>query len=137
MTDSSIGEEIRAFFDQYTDAFNSFDGKQIAALYYMPTVTMRGDGSIHCLQSREDLASFFQRVVDTYRKEGYSDGNLMNFEILAIGGLSALATMDWVMRRQDGSVIRKWRQSYNVARTPTGWKILVSTFHVASPSAAA
>lgn len=137
MSDSSLAAEVRAFFDQYNEAFASFDGKRIAALYYMPTVTMRGDGSIHCLQSSEDLASFFQGVVDTYRKDGYSDGNFKNFEALAIGGLSALATMDWELLRQDGSVIKSWRQSYNVVRTPEGWRILVSTFHVAKPSAAA
>ena len=137
MTDSLLTTEVRTFFEQYSDAFASFDGKAIAALYYMPTVTMRGDGSIHCLQSREDLASFFQGVVDTYRKDGYSGGSFKNFEVLAIGGLSALATMDWEMLRHDGSLIRRWRQSYNVVSTAGGWKILVSTFHVASVGAAA
>jgi len=135
MTNPSLATEVKAFFVQYNEVFATFDGKQVAALYYMPTVTMRGDGSIHCLRSQEDLAAFFQGVIDTYRKDGYAGSNLKNLEVLPIGDLSALATMDWEMLRQDGSLIRRWRQSYNVVRTPAGWRILVSTFHVTRSAA--
>ena len=130
MTDSALTEEIRGFFENYAKAFDSIDGNRIAALYYMPTVTMRGDGSIHCLQSRDDLGRFFQRVADTYYRDGYRSGSFTNLQVVPIGGRSALATMDWELRRADGSVLRQWRQSYNVVRVPNGWQILVSTFHV-------
>ena len=123
-------EEIRRFFEQYTKAFDSIDGTRIAALYHIPTVTMRGDGSIHCLQSREELARFFQSVAETYSREGYRSGSFKNLQVIPIGGRSALATLQWELRREDGNVIREWRQSYNVVRTPGGWRILVSTFHV-------
>jgi hypothetical protein len=135
MNDKSLATEVRAFFERYNKAFLSFDGKHVAALYYEPTVTMRGDGSIHCLRSHGELASFFQGVIDTYRKDGYADSNLKNFEVQPIGDLSALATMDWEMLRQDGSLIRRWRQSYNVVRAPGGWRILVATFHVSRTAA--
>src|SRR5437016_1011204 len=39
--------ENSAFLNQYDEAFTTFDGDQIAALYCIPTITMRGDGSIH------------------------------------------------------------------------------------------
>lgn len=130
MADTALTEEIRGFFEQYAKAFDSIDGNRIAALYYIPTVTMRGDGSIHCLQSREELARFFQEVADTYHREGYRSGSFKNLQVMPIGARSALATMNWELRRADGSVIREWRQSYNVIRGPGGWRILVSTFHV-------
>ena len=130
MTDSALTEEIRGFFENYAKAFDSIDGNRIAALYYVPTVTMRGDGSIHCLQSRDDLARFFQGVADTYYRDGYRSGSFTNLQVVPIGGRSALATMDWELRRADGSVIREWRQSYNVVRVSDGWQILLSTFHV-------
>jgi hypothetical protein len=129
MTDTAITDEVRGFFEEYTQAFDSIDGNRIAALYHTPTVTMRGDASIHCLQSREELARFFQGVADTYYKEGYRGGSFKNLEVVPIGGRSALATLDWELRRGDGSVIREWRQSYNVVRVGSGWQILVSTFH--------
>lgn len=96
---------------------------------------MRGDGSIHCLTSHDELASFFQGVIDAYRKDGYTDSSFENFEVQPIGALSALATMDWAMLRRDGSVIRRWRQSYNVVGTAAGRRILVSTFHVTRAAA--
>jgi hypothetical protein len=49
--------------------------------------------------------------------------------VVPIGALSALATMDWEMLREDGTVIRRWRQSYNLLRVETEWRILASTFH--------
>jgi hypothetical protein len=135
MTNPSLATEVRALFEEYSEAFASFDGKQVAMLYYIPTITMRGDGSIHCLRSDKELAVFFQGVIDTYRRDGYIGSNIKNFEVLPIGDLSALATMDWEMLRQDKSLIRRWRQSYNVVRTPAGWRILVATFHVAQAAA--
>ena len=130
MTDSELTSDVRAFFESYQDAFDSIDGQRIAALYHIPTVTMRGDGSIHSLQSREELARFFQGVADNYQKDGYAGGRFDELQVSPIGGRSALATMDWQMLRRDGSLIREWRQSYNLVREGSGWQILVSTFHV-------
>jgi hypothetical protein len=130
MADAALSEEVRGFFEQYTKAFDSIDGNRIAALYYIPTVTMRGDGSIHCLQSRAELSRFFQSVADTYARDGYRSGSFKNLQAVPIGGRSALATMDWELRRGDGSIIREWRQSYNLVRVDSVWQILVSTFHV-------
>jgi hypothetical protein len=130
MSKRTLVSEIQAFFEEYTAAFETFDGNRIAALYHAPTVTMRGDGSIHCLQTREELAKFFQGVADTYYKDGYRTGTFNNLQALPIGERSALATMDWDQRRGDGTLIKEWRQSYNVVLIDDGWQILVSTFHV-------
>ncbi|MCD6044159.1 MAG: hypothetical protein K0R40_3762 [Burkholderiales bacterium] len=34
------------------------------------------------------------------------------------------------MRRDDGSAIRRWRQSYNLVAAEGGLRILASTFHL-------
>jgi len=126
----TLASDLNSFFEQYNEAFASIDGRRIAALYHVPTVTMRADGSIHCLQSGEELARFFQGVAETYRRDGYRKGRFRNLEAVPIGGRSALATMDWELLRDDDSVIRAWRQSYNVVRVGSAWQILVSTFHL-------
>jgi hypothetical protein len=124
--------EISDFFDrQYNEAWQ-FDGDRIASLYHAPTVSMRGDGSIHCLQSHEELTRFFQGVLDTYKREGRASTAMQDLTVVPIGVRSALATMTWKMLRADGSTIREWRQSYNIVRLAEGWRILVSTFHLAS-----
>jgi hypothetical protein len=125
-----LNDEVNAFLKSYNTAFASIDGARIAALYHSPCVTLRGDGSIHCLTSK-DLESFFQGVADTYYREGFRNGRFKIVEVVPIGGRSALVTVDWELLRDDASVIRGWRQSYNLVRVQkTGWQILVSTFHV-------
>jgi predicted ester cyclase len=82
MANQHLTEEVRGFCDAYNRAFASINGGRIAALYYVPTVTMRADGSIHCLQSREELARFFQNVADTHHREGYRDGRFQILEVI-------------------------------------------------------
>ena len=124
--------EMSAFLNHYNETFATYDGDQIAQLYCVPTVTMRGDGSIHCFQSREEIARFFQGVVDTYRGEGAIGGTMHDLEVIAMGERGALATVTWKNLRPDGSLARQWRQSYNVVRFAEGWRILATTFHVSA-----
>ena len=107
----ALASEIQAFFDLYNEAFTSIDGKRIAALYHAPTLTVRGDGSIHCFRSVEELEPFFQGVADSYRRDGYQSSTLHDLAVVAIGQQSALATLTWKLLRADGSVIKEWRQS--------------------------
>jgi hypothetical protein len=131
MTDQILTEEVRRFFQTYVTTFASIDGAAIAKLYHAPCVTVRGDGSVICLQTREELQAFFQKVADGYYREGFRSGPFANLEVVAIGTRSALASLDWEMLREDKTVIRRWRQSYNLLRVESEWKILASTFHQA------
>ena len=137
MTSSELRSDVRAFLDEYNEAFASIDGHRIAALYHLPALTVRGDGSIHCLQSREELARFFQGVAHTYQRDGYVGGHFDDLQVIPIGDRSALVTLCWKILRGDGSLIREWRQSYNLVHVVSGWRILVSTFHlpIAVPAA--
>jgi hypothetical protein len=127
--------EMSDFFGrQYNEAWK-VDGGEIARLYCVPTITVRGDGSIHCLQSREELARFFQGVLDTYKGQGLASTNMYELMVVPIGDRSALASMTWRAFDAEGSPIREWRQSYNVIRLADGWRILVSTFHLTAAPA--
>ena len=128
----ALEAEVSAFLNQYLETFVTYDRDQIAELYCVPSITMRGDGSIHCFQSREEIARFFQGVADTYQSEGATAGTMHDPEVVLIGERSALATVTWKNLRDDGSVARQWRQSYNVVRFAEGWRILVSTFHLSA-----
>lgn len=76
----------RALLEEYGRAFDSTDGARVAALCHEPWITMRGDGSIHCLQSREGLARFFQGVADTCYRDGYRSSRFSNLGVTPIGG---------------------------------------------------
>jgi hypothetical protein len=129
MTDQALVEEVRRFFETYANTFASIDGAAIAKLYHSPCVTVRGDGSVLCLQTRDEVQAFFQKVADGYSREGFHGGPFANLDVVAIGTRSALATLDWEMLREDKTLIRRWRQSYNLLRVGTEWRILASTFH--------
>ena len=129
MTDQALAEEVRGFFETYANTFASIDGAAIAKVYHAPCVTVRGDVSVLCLQTGEEVQAFFQKVADGYYREGFRGGPFANLNVLPIGTRSALATLDWEMLREDRTVIRRWRQSYNLLRVGTEWRILASTFH--------
>jgi hypothetical protein len=111
MTANSLIAEISSYYKAYADAFHARSGTQIADFYCTPCISMRGDASIHCFQSRRS--------------------EIKNLEAVPIGGRSLLASMDWVFYRGDGTLLKEWRQSYNLVRIDGRWRILLSTFHVA------
>ncbi len=126
---TAIELKMAAFLNQYNETFTTFDGDQIAGFYCVPTITMRGAGSIHAFQSREEIARFFQGVADTYKGEGTKAATLHDLVAVPVGERSALGTLTWKNLRADGSLAREWRQSYNVVRFSEGWRILAATFH--------
>src|SRR5262245_62110435 len=129
MANQTLTAEIRTFVENYIAAFDAADGPAIAALYHLPCLTVRGDGSVHCFQDKETARSFFKKVADTYHQDGCRRSRYFDLEVAPIGARSALATLTWEQLREDGSSIRRWRQSYNLLRDDKAWKILTSTFH--------
>src|SRR5580693_8052550 len=102
MSEQSLSDQINKFFKDYHRTFNGADGAAIAMFYHVPSVTLRGDGSTHCFQSRDELASFFRGVAEGYNREGNSGaGGFYDLTVQPIGGRSALATMEWKLLRAD------------------------------------
>ena len=131
MVTSSLITELDSLFQAYAEGFHAIDGARIADFFYAPCLTVRGDGSIHCFQSRAEIATFFHAVADTYYKEGMRRSEFKNLEVVPIGGRALLATGQWMFTREDGTLFKQWRQSYNLVRVDGTWRILLSTFHVA------
>jgi len=130
MNARSLPGEIAGFFDDFVEAFGSFSGARIATRYLVPGVAVRGDGSIQCLQSRPEVERFFQAAVDAYHRDGCRGIRFKDLDVVAMGGRSVLGTVTWELLREEGSVLRQWRQSYNLVRVEAGWQILASTYHV-------
>ena len=130
MSEQAQSDQINKFFEDYVRTFDERDGATISMFYHVPSLTMRADMSTHCFQSREEVATFFQAVSDSYAREGNEGGRFRNLVVQSIGARSALATLEWQLMRLDGTVVREWRQSYNVIRPDDRWQIFVSTIHV-------
>ncbi len=130
MAERSLLGEIRQFLSAYNEAFLIPDGATIARFYHSPCITVRGDGSVHCFQSREEIEKFFGGVAAKYKSDGLHGGDFYDLSVLEIGSRSVLATVRWQQWREDKSLLREWKQSYNLLRIDDGWQILTSTFHL-------
>lgn len=128
MPDQTQAEEIRKLFDDYTRTWEAGDWNSVALLYSVPSVSMRGDGSIVCFQSRKELQEFFEGVASTRGELGPSRHQILTIQ--PIGARSVLATLNWQNFLIDGRPASEWRQSYNLVRIDGQWQIFVSTFHL-------
>ena len=124
-------DAVKKFLADYIDAFLSSDGALIASMYNVPSVTVRADGSIYAFDTQDELQSFFQGLADTYSKAGSRGWRYQGLHVEALGAKSAIATLDWEMQREDGSSIRRWRQTYNFVLGDGRARILASTIHLA------
>ncbi len=55
MATGALRDAVGEFFDRFVEAFGSFSGPRVAALYHVPGIALRGDGSIQGLQSRAEV----------------------------------------------------------------------------------
>jgi hypothetical protein len=131
MVTDPLVAQIGSYFRAYGDGFHARSGAQIADFFSVPCISIRGGAAMHWLQSRAEIEKFFQGVADAYYEEGLRRSEIKNLELVPIGGRSLLASMDWVFYRGDGTLLKQWRQSYNLLRVDDRWKIVLSTFHVA------
>jgi hypothetical protein len=130
MNAPALRDEVARFFDDFVEAFGSFSGARIATRYAVPGVALRGDGSIQYLQSRAEVERFFQAAVDSYRRDGCRGIRFTALDVVPLGGRSVLGTVTWELLREDESVLKRWRQSYNLVRLGGAWQILASTYHL-------
>jgi len=94
MSEQSQSDQINKFFEDYVRTFDGRDGTAISMFYHVPSLTMRADRSTHCFQSRDEMATFFQAVTDSYAREGNEGGRFSNLVVQSIGGRSALVTLE-------------------------------------------
>ena len=124
------GDEVVRFFDRFVEAFRLFSGARVASLYLVPGVALRGDGSIEAVQSRADIERFFQAALDGYYRGGCRAARFRDLEVVPMGGRSVLGTVTWELLGEDGSLVKVWRQSYNLVLLEEGWQVLASTYHL-------
>jgi hypothetical protein len=125
-----ITSQVSKLFSDYTRLFDARDGAAIATYYNALSISMRSDASVHVFHSHQEVRDFFQGVADKYYAEGQRGSRFVDLDVKPMGSKSVLATLEWQMLREDGSIIRKWRQSYNLIHPADRWLILASTAHI-------
>ncbi len=119
----------RTFFDEFVDAFRSFDGEVIARRYLVPYLAFHDAASMQVFVSADDIAAYFQRIVDEYHARGCRACRYKDMSVVALGAGCAVGTVTWELLAQDQSVISAWRESYNLCEAEGRYKVYASTDH--------
>ena len=117
------------FFKRYQFEFDQQNWVSFAALFHEPAMSVRADGSVMVIATREDGARLYESVSTAWGAEGYARFEMENFEMLTLGQDSRLVSFDWLMLSEHGELIRLWRQSYQLIRPQGAWQVFTSTFH--------
>jgi hypothetical protein len=122
-------QDMIDFFKRYQSEFDQQNWASFAALFHEPAMSVRADGSVMVIPTHADGARLYESVSSAWRGEGYARFEMENFEMLALGQDSRLVSFDWLMLSNQGELIRRWRQSYQLIRPQGAWQVFTSTFH--------
>lgn len=122
-------QQVREFLDDYIASFADLRGVNMAGLYSLPSVMTRADGSVYGFTSSEEARTTLARVTQAYWEQGARFWRFDSLATVPIGSRSVLATVEWHMLSADGSVLKRWRHSYNLIDTPLGLRILAATYN--------
>ena len=121
----------RAFFEEFVDAFRSFNGTTIAERYLAPYLAFHTDGSAQVFMSSAETGAYFQRIVDEYHARGCRSCRYKDLAVVPLGKSCALGTVTWELLAEDLSVVSAWRESYNLCLVEGRFMVFTSTDHAA------
>jgi hypothetical protein len=117
------------FFERYHFEFDRQNWSAFAALFHEPAMSVRADGSVMFIPTHLEGEHLYESVAAVWRAQGYAWFERQDFEVLELGQDSRLVSFDWLMLAENGALIRRWRQSYQLIRTQEFWQVFSSTFH--------
>jgi len=126
-------DDLQTLIERYRAAWEKIvretgDVDEVNQFFHLPCIFVGADGSISLFGTAEDISTFHRPRLDSFREGCVKKPKTKAFEAVSLGTRSALVSVTWEQCREDDSIERTWRHSYNTIKTDTGWKILVSTF---------
>lgn len=125
----ALRAEVTQFFDAFVAAFATFDGAVVAERYAPAFIAVHADGSLDSFTASVDIARYFQRFLDRYRADGCRSCGYRGLDVVPIGDACVLATVTWELFDGSGALVSTWRESYNLARAPSGLLVFASVDH--------
>lgn len=122
--------ELREFFDRYGASFTQ-TAADVAEFYQAPSMTAR-QGQVRLNATREDVTAFFDAVLQQYRAQGVTQGDMLHFAWTPLGVRAIAATITWSYKDSTDQTRWEWTFTYNLYHGADGWKILVQTLHDAA-----
>lgn len=129
MAKKNIKEALITFFDKFTIDFKSFDGAIIASRYLPPYTAIHSNKSVSLFSEHKDITQYFSSILTAYKAQCVAYCTYSNFEHTKLEDGAVLATMDWNMMKDDGTLVAKWRESYILIFSNKVLKIVTSIDH--------
>ncbi len=114
-TTASDFAAAEAYFNRFVEAFGAFDGTQVARLFAAPVVALGRDGSLTSLPRQDDVVRYYQAALDRYHRDGCRSCRWSELSVVLLGRRAVLAAVTWDLLRDNGTVLTRWRQSYNLS----------------------
>jgi hypothetical protein len=127
--EDGVRTAVARFFDEFVDAFRTFDGEVIARRYLSPYLAAHVDGTFDCFTAQTGVARYFQKVVDAYHAQGCRSCRYSDLEVAPLGEACVLGTVTWELLHENGSILSRWRESYNLVRHGVELKVFCSVDH--------
>jgi len=131
--EATDGQSVEQALRAYEDAWSRHDARAIASFYYEPAMRVSPAGPI-LRATRAAQEAFFSGLLSTLLQQGYATSAWEQLEVRLLDANTAIASGVVVRHRTDGNVFQRQGVTYNLWRTPEGWKIFLSATH--APAAA-
>jgi hypothetical protein len=119
--------ELRSLFDGYMDCFDRLDGPAAAAYYSAPSFVVK-NGAITRL-GPDEKADYFSALMDSNAEAGEHVWEIADFNVDLPAPNGAIATIRWIARRPDRSVVWDFSDTYVLGDDGDGWRILGDIVH--------
>jgi hypothetical protein len=119
-------QHIRAFFEAYRNAFNDLDGQAVANLYAEPSGIAQDAVYTHW-PNREPVAANMVALCDIYREKGFVRAEFEPGQYIDQGENHAVADVLWQVDWSGEQEPWRFNTTYNLVRTPEGWRVLLCT----------
>lgn len=123
-------EDYRATWEKVMNSKE--DVASLNRFFHVPCTMVGADGAVSTFRGPDEIQAFNKSRLDLFKKGGAVKAKLRGSDVVTLGTQCALLSANWELCRADDSVERAWRHYYNMVRTSSGWRVLLSTFAVGS-----
>lgn len=103
---------ITVFFEDFNDAFATFDGNRVATKFSFPFLARGSDGISRVFDNQTELAHYFHEHLVDYRAKGCVRCEYSELQVTELGETTALASVRWSLRDHAMAEVLTWRESY-------------------------
>ena len=114
-------EAIQAVLNGYYDAFGR-DSAVLASFFSEPALAVFPNQIVR-LDSRADVASFYEKFVASLKPSGFSHAKLAEHHIKLLNSTTALCSAVSIRVKVDGTEMERSGFTYLLRRTDAAWKL--------------